>query len=271
MDSLYEYRSGIYSHHDIVATHNIKTVLNIMNHSSKSNDIMNALNSVATKPVKTTHNASKIIQENDIQKYPFLNLCIELCDSDSFNITNSYFQNMSKFRYKYIDIFNRKKDFFKKLRSVTKNKVLLKLQEIECDIDLPVFDAIATYCNVCFILHDNQFIYSNIYYFQDKEIFDQEESEVYRIWVTGKEYTISMLKDGIENASIVLSNLSRDRINVKNPCKLLYSMSVYSKAELIEICTNLKISIDTKMTKSQLYERFVSNINHGHFFSIQHS
>ena len=255
-------------HSHIVQSHNIKTILNIMKESSGKN----------TKSNKNVNKSNKYNDKTPIG-HPVVVLCKNIIrDYSSSNTIGadfciSEFSEIQKFRYRYINVFNAASSFFKKLRVITKNKVVLNLQEIESDISLSSFSAILTHNDLCFFIHNPQFIYTNI----DncvKELDDDDENDknenriILDINIDSNDVATVSEIYGLEKAKVSIHNMKQSKILVTNPCKLYYSQSVYSKGDIINNCSIMKLTYDTKMKKQELYDLFVSNVKQTAFFKL---
>ena len=160
------------------------------------------------------------------------------------------FSLKQKVRFEYIDIFGKEKELFKQNSVLHKNKILLNLQTIEEDITLQTFVAIMKINQMNFFISNEQF-FMCITNYKGKDVFIINE----------KNMDVKICSLG-EEMKKLYKEYSKNHIEVKNPSKIIYSISGYKKQDVYELSIILRVpNIDEKMNKVVLYDKLIDHIS----------
>ena len=167
------------------------------------------------------------------------------------------FSLKQKVRFEYIDIFTKEKELFKQNSVLQKNKILLNLQTIEEDITLQTFVAIMKMNQMNFFISNEQF-FMCITHYNCKDVFFVNEGNM-----NLKTYSFG------EEIERIYKEYSKNRLEVKNPSKIIYSISGYKKQDIYDISITLRVpNIDEKMNKVVLYDKLIEHISTSSCFII---
>lgn len=171
-------------------------------------------------------------------------------DGDTFSLKQ-------KVRFEYIEVFTKEKELFKQNSVLHKNKILLNLQTIEEDITLQTFVAIMKMNQFNFFISNEQF-YMCIDHYKNKDVFFVHEGNM----------SIKHIPKG-EEVQELCKEYSKNHIEVKNPSKIIYSISGYKKQDVYNISLILRVpNIDEKMNKITMYDKLIDHISMSTCFII---
>lgn len=155
------------------------------------------------------------------------------------------------------------KDLFKKYNYYKKNKIIEDLNDYKKDneINLTTFSFLCTIHNIYFLVKNKTFFYTNL------TTLDEIDFKINKLFILDestkelKELNFILFKEKLIEVKNIL-------IEVKNPEKLIEPISNYKISDLNELTCKLKIKIEKKMNKKDLYNYIKENIKPSLFFTI---
>tara|TARA_B100000963_G_scaffold359470_1_gene386898 strand:- start:912 stop:1652 length:741 start_codon:yes stop_codon:yes gene_type:complete len=190
---------------------------------------------------------------------------------DNYILNNKNFKKKQNIIYDVLQNILQFKSVYQNTAYYKKNKLIESFTNIDNnDIDLCGFSFLCTINKIIFFVKNKQFYFTNYPdYSESLNIHEDEinnsikkfvfiDEEYKKIQCVEENEWKLKLKENIEN-----------RVYVKNPNKLIYSITNYKLQELYDLANTLNINYHIKSKKADVYKNICDNIISSLFFKMK--
>ena len=190
--------------------------------------------------------------------------------NDEYILNNKNFKVKNDILYKFVERIysNEFKSIFMENKNYKKNKIIEILSNHE-DINLMCFSFLCYIENIIFLVKNNQFYYTNYpNYDNDFDLINDDITKNVKMYVLIDEIE-KKIKFANENEfKYKVLDVRNNLIYVKNPQKIIYSVSNYKTSELCNLANKLKIDYNIKVKKCGNYKNIIDKIVPSLFFQL---